>query len=166
MKIARYPSRNRGATLIEVMVALFVLALGLLGYAGMQTQGIMLGRQAYSHSQAIFAAQDIVERIRANSANTSLYAMAFGSSTSAGTNCESSVCSPTQVAAWDLTQWTTMLSTILPAGEGEIQVGSTGGVDLVTVQVRYQLGSPRLNAGEDEPEEEAKTNTYILETQI
>lgn len=56
----------RGFTLIEVLVALFVLSLGLLGLAMLQTLAMRFNTESYSRTQATFLAYDIVDRIRAN----------------------------------------------------------------------------------------------------
>lgn len=58
-----------GFTLIEVMVALVVLAVGLLGMASLMTRSQQSNESAYSRSQATLMAYDIVERIRANLVN-------------------------------------------------------------------------------------------------
>ena len=57
---------QRGISLIEVLVAMVVLAVGLLGLLAMQTRGVQLNQAAYFQSQAMFMAHDIVERMRAN----------------------------------------------------------------------------------------------------
>ena len=57
---------QNGASLLEVMIALFVLAVGLLGVFAMQAESMKLNQQAYSSSQAMFLANDAVERMRVN----------------------------------------------------------------------------------------------------
>ena len=57
---------EQGISLIEVMVALFVLAVGLLGVIALQAESIKLNQQAYASSQAMFLANDAAERLRTN----------------------------------------------------------------------------------------------------
>ena len=64
MKLPLY--KNKGVGLIEVMAALFILSVGLLGVAGMQTTGIQAGRTATLRTSAILKSVEIVERMRAN----------------------------------------------------------------------------------------------------
>lgn len=59
-------NRNRGFTLIEVLVALLILSVGLLGIAGMQTLSLQMNVSARQSSQATFLAYDIIDRMRAN----------------------------------------------------------------------------------------------------
>ena len=58
--------QNRGFTLIEVMVAVVVLAIGLLGMATLMMQSLQSSESAYSRSQASLLAYDIIDRMRAN----------------------------------------------------------------------------------------------------
>lgn len=58
--------RQTGFTLIEVMVAILVLAVGLFGMAGMHTRVLNGQFDAYQRAQGMQLAQDMVNRIRAN----------------------------------------------------------------------------------------------------
>ncbi|WP_029644294.1 type IV pilus modification protein PilV [Methyloversatilis discipulorum] len=61
-------SRQSGVSLIEVLVALFVLAFGMLGIAGMQTMAMKANQSAFERNAAVISAGSIVERIRSNQA--------------------------------------------------------------------------------------------------
>lgn len=67
--IRRLPDTQRGMTLIEVLVALLVLAIGLLGVAALQAIGLKTGRSAYERSQATMLAYDLADRMRARRAD-------------------------------------------------------------------------------------------------
>ncbi|AZF30270.1 Type IV fimbrial biogenesis protein PilV [Pseudomonas sp. R4-35-07] len=70
-----------GMTLIEVLVAVLVLALGLLGAAAIQLNALKTTDSARMTSQASFIAYDMLDRIRANAAVD--YSQARTGSTSA-----------------------------------------------------------------------------------
>lgn len=55
-----------GASLIEILISVVVLALGLLGLAGLQVNSLQYQKTSSSRSEATQAAYDIGERIRSN----------------------------------------------------------------------------------------------------
>lgn len=57
---------EQGFTLIEVLVALLVLAIGMLGVAAMQLKAVQGAHMAYQRSIASLAAQDAQERLWAS----------------------------------------------------------------------------------------------------
>ncbi|MCP9759132.1 type IV pilus modification protein PilV [Aquitalea sp. S1-19] len=58
--------RQTGLSMIEVMVSLFIIALGLLGLASLQSRTLMYNQSAYQRTIAADLANDLAERIRAN----------------------------------------------------------------------------------------------------
>ncbi len=104
--------RARGMTLVEVLVALVVLSVGLLGIAGMQMTTLRNNLGAHLRSQATVLAYDITDRMRANRdrAIGNNYLTGYGAGP-AGTLIE-------QV---DLRAWKTTLANTLPQGDGQIQ---------------------------------------------
>jgi type IV pilus assembly protein PilV len=127
---ARPLQANHGVGLIEVMVALFVLSVGLLGVAGLQTQGIRAGNTATFRNVAVFKANEIMELIRANSAGVVNYAVDFGAP---GTDkgCDdynggtANECDSADMAAHDLRRWKDSLDAAFPKdGDARILVGA------------------------------------------
>lgn len=55
----------RGSTLIEVLVAVVILSVGLLGLAGLQMISLQSNQSAYTRSQASLLAYDLVDQMRA-----------------------------------------------------------------------------------------------------
>ncbi len=58
--------RSRGFTLLEVLVAMVVLSVGLLGLSGLQTSSLRNNHSAFLRSQATLVSNDIIDRMRAN----------------------------------------------------------------------------------------------------
>lgn len=71
--------RCRGLTLVEILVALLVLSIGLLGFAALQTTSLRFNTSAYYRTQATSLAYDLSDRMRANrqAALDGLYNMGF-----------------------------------------------------------------------------------------
>lgn len=113
----------KGFTLLEVLVALVILSVGLLGLAGLQTTGIRNNHSANLRSQATILAYDIADRIRANKANSAAYAVAIAGDPSGGAT----------VAEGDIDEWLNALSERLPDGDGSIEINA----EIVTIQVQW-----------------------------
>ena len=58
----------QGFTLLEVLIAMLIFAIGMLGLAGMQGIALKDNNDAYMRSQAVFFAYDMGDRVRANPA--------------------------------------------------------------------------------------------------
>ena len=149
-KAMAFKSSVRGISLIEMMVAVLVLSIGLLGIAGLQaaTSKYKINTWARSSSSALLS--DLSERIRINPAvaGTS-FASAGVESASAYSliqtwaiqqadaltitkNCETTVCSATERATFDLLTWRQLLRLKMPQGAAHIDGNSRNGF-LVTM---------------------------------
>lgn len=98
----------RGITLIEVLIAVVVLSLGLLGVAAMQGSAVRNTFVADQYAVASMHSQSLAERMRSN--RTCLmeghYALAAdGDAPTASADCAKVDCNPQELAAWDLGRW-------------------------------------------------------------
>lgn len=122
---------HSGFTLLEVLIALLVLSIGLLGLAALQTLGLKFNHQSYQRTQAVFQAYDMIDRIRANptaKSSGSYNNVALGAIPSlTGIDCNTS-CTPTELATFDINRWNSANSTSLAQGQGAICRGTFGGV--------------------------------------
>lgn len=103
---------NVGMTLIEVLVALVILVTGILGAVVMQASAKKGSFDAMQRSVASALAQDIIERMRSNSADLvtlesyeGTYGAAANSVPSTRCNSSAAVCTPAQIVTNDLYEW-------------------------------------------------------------
>ncbi len=74
LRIMRW--KERGVTMLEVLVTILIVTFGLLGLGGLQARAQLAEVEAYSRAQAIVLLQDIVDRINANRKNSMSYVTA------------------------------------------------------------------------------------------
>ena len=121
----------QGFSLIEVLVALAVLSIGLLGLAALQTTGLKFNHQSYERTQAVLQAYDIIDRMRANKSgtgntiNTAYNSVALGNLPTISQYCTTvSTCTGDQLALFDIRSWNAANASILSEGRGAICKGN------------------------------------------
>ncbi len=118
-------SREQGFTLIEVMIAVLILSVGLLGLAGLQVAALQNNQNAFMRSQATALAYDLADRMRANVLGT-ISGNYNPANAGVNGNCGTTTgCSPQAMAENDLNQWNANIGQYLPMGEGFVCIDST-----------------------------------------
>lgn len=143
------PGRERGFSLVEVLVAMVVIAVGMLGVAVLYVEGMKAGRTSIYRTSAVNLAADLADRMRANPTG----AVSYGGA-AADTGCTNGFidCSPEQLAQEDLWSWTRDIGERLPAGaDGEVLVAPGDLTNRYTIRVTWD------EAGFDQPQVYAVT---------
>jgi type IV pilus assembly protein PilV len=115
---------QRGVGMVEVLVALLIISIGLLGYAGLQLRALGSTEDAHFRSQAIAIAQDLSERIAVNPQAVDVYlteanwaAMtATGSKPTGWDACLDAPCLADDMAESDILHIRWQAAQLLPAG--------------------------------------------------
>lgn len=107
-KTKHHPHED-GFTLLEVLIAMLILSVGLLGLAALQGVGLRSSNGAYLTSQASLLAYDIADRIRTNADEFSTHSLTF--------NCPGTT---TSLANSDMGEWSCAIERILPRGSATL----------------------------------------------
>jgi len=156
-RLGRHASNQRGFTLIEILVTVFILAIGLLGLAGLILEGMRNNQGAYLRTQASILAYGMADRMRANKESASAYA-GFSTDGNGVTttlpSCasENTGCTPAGQAQVDLVEWTRRIQgvgsdmALLPEGVGTIQYDAS--TSRYTITITWNEVTREGDAGE------------------
>jgi type IV pilus assembly protein PilV len=111
-----------GFSLVEVLIALVIMSVGMLGIAGLYVEGMKAGRTSTFRHHAVTLAGDVADRIRANPRGGVDYQGVGGDNNCVLGNVD---CNEAQMAANDIALWTTQAATMLPNGTVTITYDDT-----------------------------------------
>lgn len=145
MKTGMNPEKNKfgraqpGFSLIEVLIALIVMSVGMLGIAGLYVHGMQAGRTSLFRHHAVTLAGDVADRIRANPDGAANYIDVANPSAAPGTNCVAGGvdCTPAQMAAHDKFLWDQQATTSLPNGDVTVAYNNGAVPSVYTVTVSW-----------------------------
>lgn len=151
------PRGQRGVSLIEVMVAIVVFGIGLLGLGLMQMKGAQFTKEAGSRGNAVVQVRSLLDAMRSNHAAAALPVKAAdpasptsaecpycysGTTTLTSVDCSSS-CDPAKAAKRDLYQWTERLKKVAPGplgSEPRASVTWDSGLGMYVVRATWSAG--------------------------
>ncbi len=134
--------RQRGFSLIEVLIALVIMSIGMLGIAGLFVQGMQAGRTSVLRHHAVTLAGDVADRIRANPRAGVAYegAGADNACVGYGTDCDAA-----SMAAHDVLLWEQQAVDSLPSGAIAVDFDNTAVPPLYTIDVTWaEPGEPNM----------------------
>jgi type IV pilus assembly protein PilV len=119
-------SKQHGIAMIEALIALLVLALGVLGLARLQVSALTESRNTNARAMAVQLAADLSERMQSNAVirranpTTNPYVTGWGAPPVAVKNCLTGNCNGNELAAFDLMTWKLNLQALLPNGDAQV----------------------------------------------
>jgi type IV pilus assembly protein PilV len=148
---------QRGFSMIELLVAVLVMGIGVLGITGLQMVSLQNNRGALLRGEAVQLAYEMLDRIRANP-GSNYGGLNLGTAPPAATNCDTNNCTEAQMVTFDQAVWKCSLGLWntnancaalrngvilppaanqpgLPSGDGLISVNAAG---IVTITVQWQ----------------------------
>ena len=135
--------KHQGFSLVEVLIALIIMSVGMLGIAGLYVQSMQAGRTSMLRHHAVTLAGDVADRIRANPTAGAAYAAATGTNNNCiaqGTNCNVA-----QMAANDIFVWQAQAASFLPVfgnGAQQVQIGFDATTNPPTYTITVQWDEP------------------------
>lgn len=105
--------QQAGFTLVEVLIALVIMSIGMLGIAGLYLHSMQAGSTSLFRHHAVTLAGDVADRIRANPRAGAAYALAGGNNNCVGAGID---CTPEEMAANDIFLWDQQAAATLPNG--------------------------------------------------
>lgn len=128
-------SRQHGFTLIEVMIAVLVLGIGLLGFALLQTMNVRFTKSAQQRTVATALAYEVIDMMRMQRSDAGLGAYNQITYASFGALAPGACDRPTAATtASNITRWKCEIRNALPDGAAEVDLSADGNV---TVNVRW-----------------------------
>jgi type IV pilus assembly protein PilV len=144
MKTTKAASRRRyqaGFSLVEVLIALVIMSVGMLGIAGLYVQSLQAGRTSMFRHNAVTLAGDVADRIRANPTAGVAYNHA-ANATGTDNNCVTGgvICNPANMADNDIFLWQAQADDTLP--NGAVDIVFNAGVNPPTYQITISWDEP------------------------
>lgn len=153
--------RQQGISLIESLVAMVILALGVMGLLGVQLRTLSDQQQGVQRGVAMRMADELFERIKANPNNAisitaplgaaqwawlANYAIAWGVVPANNPDCAANPCNATQRAQWDIRRWRQSLTSGLPGGNTQVMVSPDNPRQMIVI-IGWTLKETGADAG-------------------
>lgn len=116
----RMSRSHRGFTMIELLIAVVVLSIGLLGLAALQAQALRNNQSSYHRTQATILAYDMIDRARANRQGLDAGNYHLPAATGVTGCTATGGCSPAEMSTNDMFEWNQLVGQHLPGGEGVV----------------------------------------------
>lgn len=139
IKSISYQKSQKGFSLIESLIAMVVMALGLLGVVGVQMRTLADTQTGVRRAQAIRLIEDLSERAKVNPsalANINEYVIGFGSAGTPTKSCKTGSCNSSELAQYDISTWKQAVADTLPLGDASVFLSA----DEATPGNQRQLG--------------------------
>ena len=156
--------------MIELLVAVLVMGIGVLGITALQMVSLQNNRAALYRAEAVQLAYDMMDRIRANRTGANFAGEAYNgldldeAPADPGVDCQANTCTENQMVAYDAAVWKCSLGGWsdegvcgdlrdegalppadeqpgLPGGDGSVSVSNVG---VIRVVVRWQEPSGQV----------------------
>ena len=137
----RTATRQRGFSLVEVLIALVIMSVGMLGIAALYVQSMQAGRTSMLRHNAVTLAGDVADRIRANPRAGIAY-----EGDGADNGCApptAADCDESEMADNDIFLWKNQADDTMPAGDVSVDFDDTPFPPEYTIDITWvEAGEP------------------------
>jgi type IV pilus assembly protein PilV len=131
------PSRQRGVSMLELLVSLLIFTFGMLGLAGLQTRTLTFNQSSLFRSQATALTDDVLDRMRSDrkKALSQLWDTAITAKTATMPN--------TTFPEKEMKDWKAQVEGLLPSGRASVVTNTAAGTDFGTVTITIEWDDSR-----------------------
>jgi type IV pilus assembly protein PilV len=143
--------KQTGVSMIESLVAILVLAIGVMGLAGLQARSLVETRLTNARANALLLANDLAERMRLNrdaALGAAPYTIGWDVDPPE-VNCIANSCTPAQLRDFDLREWRIQVRQLLPSGQAQIEAPVNNQVR-VTFRWRNNVRGAEFGAADEQ----------------
>ncbi|MDZ7922955.1 MAG: type IV pilus modification protein PilV [Marinagarivorans sp.] len=158
MSLDNVLNKQKGSSLIEVMVAFFVLGVGLLGVFAMQSHTTRYNHSTFYYSRAVMLANDMAENIRTTASISGSYSLLITDTTPTAVDCTDTAvtCSAEQLKNWHLKNWRESVARDLPMGKSEVVADGK----FITIKIQFDDSRAK------DKSEATDLSEYVLVTEV
>ena len=134
MSLIKAANKQQGFSLVEVLIAMIIMSVGMLGIAGLYVQSLQAGRTSMYRHHAVHLAGDVADRIRANPTGGISYMDPGSNNNCVDANYD---CDITEMARNDIWLWEQQAIATLPNGTVTVTFDNTVAPPNYTVVVAW-----------------------------
>jgi len=124
---------QRGFSMLEILVTLFLLTIWLLASAGVQSSSLQFNKAAQFRTQAVYLATELAERMQANKTATVAGGYVYSGEAITSPDCLTAACTSAQLSQFDLAEWNGRVTGALP--NATVAVTMAGATPIVTYTI-------------------------------
>ena len=124
---------QRGFSMLEILVTLFLLTIWLLASAGVQSSSLQFNKAAQFRTQAVYLATELAERMQANKTATVAGGYVYSGAAITSPDCLTAACTSAQLSQFDLAEWNGRVTGALP--NATVAVTMAGATPIVTYTI-------------------------------
>lgn len=133
--------QSSGMSLLEVMIAVVVFSIGLIGVAALMLTSMRNNDATLARTQSTILANEMYEKVLANlpGAIAGNYTIAMDATLplTASPECDTTICDTAKMATWDLAQWATRINQVLVGSDASIAVDTSVDPMIITISMEF-----------------------------